>query len=136
MKKALLIATFSIIAIATCLAIIWGSNLDHRYDLNMTDDAPYTFCQVACLQEDGIIVDMVDAKDAEGKYLGYVYIKNISKQLEIMPLDTVVLEYDLSDLTPADVAFVDFWGESRVYSYVLENPKSIRLTTPGEPTYG
>ena len=60
----------------------------------------------------------------------------VDADLEIAPLDTVVMKFSASDLESASGAFTDYFGAEETYSYILENPKSIRHTKPGEETYG
>jgi len=119
MKKAI----FFVITIMICLALFWGCSQDAA-----KADTQGEFCQVLCLEEDGIVVWI------EG--IGNVYVKQVDAALEIEPLDTVVMEFSADDLESASGKFIDAFGEEQVYSYVLENPKSIRHTTEDEPTFG
>jgi hypothetical protein len=118
MKKVLLF----IIAMTVCLSVLFGCATDV--------DVQKKSCRVVCLQEDGIIVDI--------EYVGYVYVKNVNTDLEISTLNTVVMVFSESDLNPASGTFLNFDGRELNYSYILENPKSIRLADPdsGEPTFG
>ena len=86
------------------------------------------FCHVLCLTDDGIFVWIED--------IGHVYVKHIDAALKIEALDTVVMEFSESDLEPASGKFTDFFGEEQSYSYIIENPKSIRHTIAEEPTFG
>ena len=118
MKKVL----FFIITVTFCLSILFGCSTGI--------DTERKSCRVVCLEEDGIIVDI--------EYIGYVYVKNVNTNQEIRIFDTVVMEFSESDLTPANGTFHNFDGRELNYSYMLENPKSIRLADPdsGEPTFG
>ena len=86
------------------------------------------FCRVLCLKDDGIVV-------WAGEY-DYIYVKNADKSLDIKTLQTVVIDFSESDLTEANGTFIDFSGAELCYSYILENPESIRHTTSEEPTFG
>lgn len=92
------------------------------------DNTQSKFCRVLCLTDDGNIVWI------EG--IEHVYVKNVDTALKIAPLDTVVMEFSESDLETASEKFTDHFGEELSYSYILEDPKSIRLTTAEEPTFG
>ncbi len=118
MKKGLLF----IFTMIFCLSVFLGCSADM--------DTERQFCRVVCLEEDGIIVSI--------EYIGYVYVKNVNANLEIRELNTVVMEFSETDLTPANGTFLNFDGRELNYSYILENPKSIRLADPeaGEPTFG
>ncbi len=91
-------------------------------------EAQGEFCRVLCLKEDGIIV-------WAGEY-EHIYVKNVDVALDIKPLQTVVIDFSESDLKEGDGTFTDFSGAELCYSYILENPKSIRYTTLEEPTFG
>lgn len=88
-------------------------------------EKPY---RVVCAQEDGIVIDLYDS--------GFIFVKLDNANFEIGPLKTVVMVFSKSDLIPADGTFLSFTGEKLHYSYILENPKSIRLASEGEPTFG
>ena len=123
MKK----AVFFIIAITLCFVLL------EACDKNAAGVSTQgEFCRVLCLKEGGIVVEIPDMD------LGYVYVKYSNSDLEIAPLDTVVIEFTESDLKLASEKFTDFFEEELTYSYILENPKSIRLADPssGEPTFG
>lgn len=85
-------------------------------------------CLVMCVKDDEIFVWVPD--------IGNVYVKYVDSGLEIDPLDTVVMKFDESDLEAASGTYTNFFGEEETYLYILETPKSIRLTRPGEETYG
>lgn len=110
---------------ALCLIILAGCSHD-----DAKPDSSGTFCRVVCLEEDGLIVDMEN--------VGYVYVKNIPGDLEIKLLDTVVIDFSEDGLKSEVGEFNAFDGRELSYSYVLENPKSIRLadSSAGEPTFG
>ena len=86
------------------------------------------FCRVVCLKDDGIIV-------WAGEY-EHIYVKNVDVALDIKPLQTVVIDFSESDLQKANGTFTDTFGDEQTYSYILENPKSIRHTTSEEPIFG
>ncbi|MBQ8684210.1 MAG: hypothetical protein IJ518_06825 [Clostridia bacterium] len=91
-------------------------------------DTQWKFYQVVSVKEDGIVVDMYKN--------GYIYVKLTDSSLKIRQLETVAMEFAESDLIPTSGTFQNFDGRELHYSYVLEKPKSIRLTTAGEPTFG
>ena len=91
-------------------------------------DTKKEFCRVMCLYEDGMMVWIPD--------IGYVYVKHVDADLEIAPLDTVVMKFTVSELESANGTFTDFFGVEETYTYILDTPKSIRHTKPGEETYG
>ena len=119
MKKAI----FFVITIMICLALFWGCSRDAA-----KVDTQGEFCQVLCLEEDGIVVWIED--------IGNVYVKQVDAVLEIEPLDTVVMEFSADDLESASGTFTDAYGDEQTYSYILGSPKSIRHTTEDEPTFG
>jgi hypothetical protein len=116
MKKILVF----ILVVALCLAGLWGCAGGKK---------EYS-ARVEGLTEDGIIVRIPDSD------LGYVYVKHVNADLQIGSLDTVYMEFEESDLKAESGTFVDVFGKEQTYSYILENPKSIRLASPGEPTFG
>ena len=120
-------AVFLIITIILCVALFEGCAKDVTEVVTQGE-----FCRVLCIKEDGIVVEIPDTD------LGYVYVKYTNADLEIEPLDTVVIEFSESDLKSANEKFTDFFGEELTYLNILENPKSIRLADPsiGEPTFG
>lgn len=68
--------------------------------------------------------------------VGNVCVKNVDSALKIEPLDTIVMEFSGDDLEAVSGKFTDCFGEEQSYSYIIENPKSIRHTTEEEPTFG
>ena len=119
MKKTVLL----VIAIVLCLAVFGGCTKDAQ-----RVDTQGEFCRVLCLEEDGIVVWIED--------IGNVYVKQVDAALVIEPLDTVVMEFSKDDLKSASGTFTDSFGDEQSYSYILENPKSIRRTAENEPTFG
>lgn len=95
-------------------------------------DPQEELCRVLCIKEDGIVVEIPSLD------VGCVYVKLTNDDLEIEPLDTVVIEFSSSDLKSESGEFTDPFGEEQAYSYVLENHKNVRLadTSVGEPTFG
>ena len=135
MKK----SVFLIITIALCFVLLLSGcseNTQNDDVQNTTEEAKSTtvnttdgeFCRVVSCEDDGIIV-------WAGEY-DYIYIRNIDDDLDIKPLQTVVVDFSESDLKEGDGTFTDFSGAELCYSYILENPKSIRYTTSEEPTFG
>lgn len=116
MKKTILLIT----ALTLCLVffLVGCSGTDEQS----------AFCQVLCVKDDGIIVWIENT--------GNVYVKHVDPALAIEPLDTVVMEFSEGDLKSANGTFIDFFGAEQSYSYILENPGSIRPATDGEPTFG
>lgn len=92
------------------------------------NDTPGAFCQVLNSDDDGMYVWTED--------FGHIYVKFDNSNLEISPLDTVVIEFSESDLISTNGQFTDYFGEERGYLHILENPQNIRHTMPGEPTFG
>ncbi len=120
MKKAI----FFIISIMLCLTLFFCGCSQNGAEVNKQSE----FCRVLCLLDDGMVVWIEN--------VGHVYVKHVDTALEIEPLDTVVMEFSESDLESANGKFIDFFGEELSYSYIIENPKSIRHTTEEEPTFG
>lgn len=89
---------------------------------------PEVFCRVLNSEDNGIYV--------WAENIGHIYVKYDNIDLEISPLETVVIEFSESDLISANGQFTDYFGEEQNYLYILENPESIRYTTPEEPTFG
>ncbi len=128
-----------IVAITLCfVAFLCGCskniNKDYMQDTTTTEFQEITktetqgeFCRVVCKKEDGIVVWV-------GKY-EHIYVKNVDTGLEIKPLQTVVIDFSEEDLEKANGTFTDSFGDEQTYSYILENPKSIRHTTAEEPTF-
>ena len=86
------------------------------------------FCRVLNSEDNGMYVWTEN--------FGHIYVKYGKIDLEISPLDTVVIEFSESDLISANDQFTDFFGKEQNYLYILENPQNIRYTTPEEPTFG
>ena len=65
-------------------------------------------------------------------------MKYAGTEPEIGLLDMVVMEFDETDLKSAAGTFLTVGEEEQTYSYILVDPKSIRLADPskGEPTFG
>ena len=108
-----------------CLGALWGCAQNAGEDEEV-------FCRVLCLKEDGIVVEIPDLN------VGYVYVRHTNTDLDIEPLDTVVMVFSKGDLEPVSGDFTDFFGEEKTHSHILENPKSIRFpdADAGEPTFG
>lgn len=102
------------------------SNADIQDTTNLNTQGE--FCRVMCLQDNGIVV-------WTGSF-GYIFVKAVDAALEIVPLQTVVIEFLESDLEPTSGKFTDAFGNEMSYSFVLRNMKSIRHTTTEEPTFG
>lgn len=134
------------IIIATIFCLVWLSGCKEQQAETYTATPQEIFCQVHCIKEDGIIVDVFDVnvenytfdhlKAADGEYVRYVYVKYKNEDLPIDPLDTVVIKFALNQLTPVNGDFVDFFDAEQHYSYVLENPENVRMTNADEPTFG
>lgn len=125
-----------LLAIILCLAVLLcgcsqnanGNDIQNTTTEPTNAETQGEFCRVLRLKEDGIIV-------WAGEY-GHIYVKNVDVALDIKPLQTVVLDFSESDLQKANGTFTDSFGDEQTYSYILENPKSIRHTSSEEPTYG
>ena len=117
MKKILVF----ILVVALCLTGLWGCADGNKKEYS---------ARVVCVTEEGIIVQI----PALGE--DYIYVKNVNDDLQIKSLNTVYMEFEESDLKAESETFVDVFGKEQTYSYILENPKSIRLASPGEPTFG
>lgn len=128
-----------IVAITLCLtAFLCGctkNTKDNMQDTTTTEireitktDTQGELCRVVCKKDDGIVVWV-------GEY-EHIYVKNVDVVLDIKPLQTVVIDFSASELRKANGTFTDSFGDKQNYSYILENPKSIRHTTAEEPTYG
>lgn len=135
MKKSIAL----IVTITLCLtAFLCGctkNTKDNMQDTTTTEireitktDTQGELCRVACKKDDGIVV-------WAGEY-EHIYVKNVDVVLDIKPLQTVVIDFSESELRKANGTFTDSFGDEQTYSYILENPKSIRHTTAEEPTYG
>lgn len=114
-----------IAAIAVCLLLFGGCA-----SRNAQENTPGELCYVLCVEDDGIVVWIEN--------IGNVYVKYEATEPEIGRLDTVVMEFDETDLKSAAGTFLTVDEDEQTYSYILENPKSIRLADPakGEPTFG
>ena len=120
MKRTLL----SIMAVLLCFGLFFAGCTPAAGEGNTQS----RFCRVLCVKDDGIILWVEN--------IGRLYVKAKDIPSEIVPLHTVVVEFSESDLKPANGKFVDPFGKESTYSYILENPKSIRRTTEDEPTFG
>ena len=111
--------------LAVCLVFLMGCT-QNAGDVSTQGE----FCRVVSVREDGIVVEIEN--------VGVVYVKNISADLKIEALDTVVMEFSETDLKSESGKFVDAFGEEQSYAFILETPQSIRLADPaaGEPTFG
>lgn len=125
-----------LLAIILCLAVLLcgcsqntnGNDVQNTTTEPIKTETQGGFCRVVCLKEDGIIV-------WAGEY-EHIYVKNVDVALDVKPLQTVVIDFSESDLQRANGTFTDTFGDEQTYSYILENPKSIRHTTSEEPTFG
>ena len=132
MKK----SVFLIVTIVLCFILLLSgcSEKPQNDDVQNTITEPTKtetqgeLCRVVSLKDDGIIV-------WAGEY-EHIYVKNVDVALDIKPLQTVVTDFSESDLQRANGTFTDSFGDEQTYSYILENPKSIRHTTSEEPTFG
>ena len=86
------------------------------------------YCYVVHTAPDGFVVHVND--------LGYVFVKHADS--EIKTFHTVVIEYDVADMTKTDGSYIDIDGSSQSYSYILQKTRGIRLADPskGEPLFG
>lgn len=135
MKKAFAIVITAVLVCVIGLGVYYGYRQAHPEKFRPKPTG--VSCQVMSLEEDGMIVYMPDIKDGEGNYTAqYVYVKTAKIDPEIRTLHTVIIEFSESDLKPESGSFIDAFDYERSYSYILEKPKSLRLTEPGEPTYG
>lgn len=112
MKKVLSL----VIVIAFCLFMLAGC-------------ASKDFCYVAYVSEEGFVTDI------DG--YGTVFVKHANADESIKRFDTVLVKFDADDMKEISGSYVDN-GHEGVYSYVLENVKSVRKSIPmlGEPLYG
>ena len=84
------------------------------------------FYRVECICENGFI--------AQNSSPDKIFVKYPQTD-QFEEYDTVYIEFDESDLIPGSGTYSDSYGYEISYSYVLENPKTVRLAGPGEPTY-
>ena len=91
-------------------------------------DIAIAYCYVVHTAQDGFVVHIND--------LGYVFVKHADS--EIKTFHTVVIEYDVADMTKTDGSYIDIDGSSQSYSYILQKTRGIRLADPskGEPLFG
>ena len=123
MKKAL----FFVFSVMLCILLLCiGCSQAEPSDKN--EGARCEFCRVLCVMDDGFVVWIPD--------IGNVYVTQFAGSVTIYPLGTVVMEFYECDLVSDSGAFTDAFGEKQMYSYILENLKSIRLPTENEPTFG
>ena len=136
MKKVM----FFIISIMLYLALFFCGCSENKVEpISQSESYSYTennlglekqsyFCRVLGLLDNGIVVWIEN--------VGNVCVKNVDSALKIEPLDTIVMEFSGDDLEAVSGKFTDCFGEEQSYSYIIENPKSIRHTTEEEPTFG
>ena len=106
-----------VIAIMVCVMVLFGC---------AGKENAGTYCRVECIAEDGFVAGTED-----GRLLYVKYPKADRFDL----FDTVVIEFSEEDLKP-ETGTVRMPDEYEVsYSFVLENPKSVRPAGPGEPTF-
>ena len=120
MKKAL----FFVFSIMLCIALFCSGCSQSTEKVETRSE----FCRVLCVMDDGFVVWIED--------IGNVYVKQFAAGVKISPLGTVVMEFSKDDLEPANEKFIDCFGEQQSYLHILENPRSIRLPTENEPTFG
>lgn len=119
MKKAFVF----IFSVMLCFAFFVGCS-----QYNEQSEAQSESCRVLCVMDDGFVVWIED--------IGNVYVKQLPANVKISALGTVVMEFYQRDLVSASGTFTDYFGKEQNYSYILENPKGIRLPTENEPTFG
>lgn len=110
-----------VIAITVCAAVLFGCAGNPA-----GDETAGTYCRVECITEDGFVAGTED-----GRFLFVKYAKAHRFDL----FDTVVIEFSEEDLKPETGTVTMPDGDEAAYSHVLENPKSVRLAGPGEPTF-
>ena len=120
MKKAL----FFVFSIMLCIALFCSGCSQSPEKVEARSES----CRVLCVMDDGFVVWIPD--------IGNVYVTQFAGSVTIYPLGTVVMEFYECDLVSDSGAFTDAFGEKQMYSYILENLKSIRLPTENEPTFG
>ena len=120
MKKAL----FFVFSIMLCIALFCSGCSQSPEKVEARSES----CRVLCVMDDGFVVWIED--------IGNVYVKQFAAGVKISPLGTVVMEFYDCDLVSDNGTFTDPFGKEQNYSYILENPKSIRLPTENEPTFG
>ena len=120
MKKAL----FFVFSIMLCIAPFCSGCSQSPEKVEARSES----CRVLCVMDDGFVVWIED--------IGNVYVKQFAAGVKISPLGTVVMEFYDRDLVSDSGTFTDPFGKEQNYSYILENPKSIRLPTENEPTFG
>ena len=113
-----------IFSIVLCIAIFCSGCSQSAEKVEARSES----CRVLCVMDDGFVVWI------EGT--GNVYVKQFPAGVEINPLGTVVMEFCDRDLVSDNGTFTDHFGKEQNYSYILENPKSIRLPAENEPTFG
>ena len=123
MKKAL----FFVFSIMLCILFLC-SGCSQPEPSAEKEEARSKFCRVLCVMDEGFVVWIED--------IGNVYVTQFIGGVEIRPLGTVVMEFYESDLVSKSGTFIDAFGKEQEYSYILEKPKSIRLPTENEPTFG
>ena len=137
MRKSLFFLITAVLCLATLLgcsqdvadvSIVTETDTVSAADSVFDFDAEEKFCRVVSLKEDGIVVEI--------GYIGYVYVKHIRSDMNIKELNTVVIKFSGDDLIAANGTFINFDGKEMSYSYILEEPESIRFTITGEPTFG
>lgn len=111
--------------ILLCCLVLFGIGCSQKAGENKTEEA---ICRVLRLEDNGMYVWTEN--------LDHIYVKYDHLDIETYAMDTVVIEFSEKDLISANGKFVDCFGEEQSYLHILENPKNIRLTTPGEPTFG
>ena len=90
-------------------------------------DSAGIYCRVEAVTEDGIVLSEVQ-EDA-------LVLVRCAQPEEYQIYDTVVIEFNESDLQPVTGSIPVYDDYQVTYSYLLETHKSLRPAGPGEPTF-
>lgn len=123
MKKSVMF----VFSITLCIAL-FCSGCSQPEPSAEKEEARSESCRVLCVMDEGFVVWIAGT--------GNVYVTQFADGVTIRPLGTVVMAFYESDLVSESGTFTDAFGEEQEYSYILENPKSIRLPAENEPTFG
>ena len=122
MKKKNIIPVVIAVVLALMLSMV-GCNTSSD-DKKKEDEKKEAYCYVVHVESNGFVADIID--------VGVAYIEYSNANQEIELFDTVIIEYDESELIEENGTYTGITGESASFSYKITNLKSVRVADPSK----
>ena len=117
MKKKFIIPVVIAVVLALMLSMV-GCNT------SSDDKEKEAYCYVVHVESNGFVADIID--------VGVAYIEYSNANQEIELFDTVIIEYDESELIEENGTYTDITGGSASFSYKITNLNSVRVADPSK----